>query len=48
MRKLVLLTLVCALAVSACSGGGDGGSAPPDPSYGNQWDQMKWDQGNWG
>jgi len=45
--------LLAACALSACGGGGGGGSAEvpaptstPDSAV-KQWDQMKWDEGQW-
>jgi len=45
IRKLIaVLAIGAALALSSCGGGGGDGSNPPS----NNWDSMRWDQGNWG
>lgn len=41
--------LLFAFLLTACSGGGGGDPATltSDPTSGSNWDQMKWDQGQW-
>jgi hypothetical protein len=48
LRKISVVVLMSLLLI-ACGGGGGGGNPPPqDPAFGNQWDQMEWDKGQWG
>jgi len=42
--KWVLIATVTVI-LSACGGGSSGSSS--DPSKGNTWDAMKWNQGKW-
>lgn len=59
IEKLPII-LFAFLAVSACGGGGGGGAAPPasnssstatpstPSSNPENWDEIRWDQDNWG
>ncbi len=44
--KLNVLLLLGTLLLAGC-GGSDGGGSDPPPSGSNNWDQMKWDEGQW-
>ncbi len=47
-RLLLLAGLISVL--SACGGGGGGGGddgSGDDPTSGNRWNEMHWDQGRW-
>lgn len=46
IMRFILLTLL-SIAFYGCGGGGGGSDAPPTPAVQNQWDTMKWDQGQW-
>jgi hypothetical protein len=53
MKSLIRLmaTLLVLLALSAflgACGGGDGTPVPPAPTPSSNWDEMKWDEDNWG
>jgi len=45
-RYRFAIVLGLCLGLAACGGGGGDSSSPPAPS--NNWDSMRWDQGNWG
>ena len=45
MVWLTIATMM--ILLSACGGGGGGGGDDNTTASGNQWDTMKWDQGQW-
>jgi len=48
-KVVVLLAVLAGLAACGGGGGGDSNSNPnPPPSGTTNWDQMVWDQDNWG
>jgi len=54
-RKGFLLLIVVLGLLTGCSGGAGGGgggggikTVPSNPAGGSAWDQMIWDQGQWG
>ena len=42
------LLLMLAFSMASCGGGGDGDTTPTPPSGSSNWDEMVWDQDNWG
>jgi hypothetical protein len=50
----IFLMILALVLLTGCSSGGGGGngtvnkSPPANPAAGSTWDQMVWDQGQWG
>ncbi len=48
LRRLLVIGVLLS-GVSACGGGGSSSSAPPPVNTASSsWDQLIWDQDNWG
>lgn len=48
MKHWIWILFLCGIGLAACGSDSGSGETTPDPAVGNQWDQMKWDQGKWG
>jgi hypothetical protein len=47
LMRLNALLLFCSLVLVGCGSSGGGGGDDETPTGSSNWDEMKWDQGNW-